>query len=194
MARVRYIKRLKKSKVRLPCPFTPAVHKNITLLLIFMIELTTYVYFYFFLFSECGKKIVGVFSGVGHSTGEKAGPTEVDTYSRCWRNCLQLLGFWNFLGVFFRFFRLKLVYFWTESRKNIYGCFFPLNLCHWTKIWCQIWVQWHKLSGKNTHIYFFYFRFKNKRVWAEKIRKKQKNSKKMNMLLFRLEFLWNGRY
>ena len=110
--------------MRLPCPFTPAVHKNITLLLIFMIELTTYVYFYFFLFSECGKKIVGVFSGVGHSTGEKAGPTEVDTYSRCWRNCLQLLGFWNFLGFFFRFFRLKLVYFWTKNRKNIYGCFF----------------------------------------------------------------------
>ena len=38
-------------------------------------------------------------------------------------NCLQLLGFWNFF-IFFRFFRLKLVYFWTKSRKNIYGCFF----------------------------------------------------------------------
>ena len=43
--------------------------------------------------------------------------------------------------------------------------------------WCQNWDQWHKMSGKNTHIYFFYFRFKNKRVWAEKIRKKQKNPK-----------------
>ena len=42
---------------------------------------------------------------------------------RCQGNCLQLLGFWNFF-VFFRFFPLKLVYFWTKSRKNIYGCFF----------------------------------------------------------------------
>jgi hypothetical protein len=25
---------------------------------------------------------------------------------------------------FFRFFPLKIVYFWTKSRKNIYGCFF----------------------------------------------------------------------
>ena len=42
---------------------------------------------------------------------------------RCQGNCLQLLGFWIFF-VFFRFFPLKLVYFWTKSRKNIYGCFF----------------------------------------------------------------------
>ena len=33
---------------------------------------------------------------------------------------------------------------------------------------CQNWDQWHKYSGKNTHIIFFYFWFKNKRVWAEK--------------------------
>ena len=39
------------------------------------------------------------------------------------RCCLQLLGFWKFF-VFFWFFLLKLVYFWTESRKNTYGCFF----------------------------------------------------------------------
>ena len=42
---------------------------------------------------------------------------------RCWGSYLQLLGFWN-LFVFFRFFPLKLVYFWTKSKKNIYGCFF----------------------------------------------------------------------
>ena len=42
---------------------------------------------------------------------------------RCWGNCLHLLGFWNFF-VFFQFFPLKLVYFWTKNRKNIYGCFF----------------------------------------------------------------------
>ena len=27
---------------------------------------------------------------------------------------------------------------------------------------CQIWDQWHKMSGKNTHTNFFYFWFKNK--------------------------------
>ena len=37
---------------------------------------------------------------------------------RCWDNCLQLLGFWNFF-VFFWFFPLKLVYFWTKSRNSI---------------------------------------------------------------------------
>ena len=42
---------------------------------------------------------------------------------RCEGNYLQLLGFWNFFN-FFRFFPLKLVYFWTKSRKNTYGCFF----------------------------------------------------------------------
>ena len=36
---------------------------------------------------------------------------------------MQLLRFWNFF-VFFRFFPLKLVYFWTKNRKNIYECFF----------------------------------------------------------------------
>ena len=37
------------------------------------------------------------------------------------------------------------------------------------------------MSVKNTHIYFFYFWFKNKRVWAEKIRKKRKNSKNIKV-------------
>ena len=38
--------------------------------------------------------------------------------------------------------------------------------------WCQNWDQWHKMSGKNTHIYFF------KRVWAENIGKKTKKFQK----------------
>ena len=46
---------------------------------------------------------------------------------------------------------------------------------------CQNWDQWQKMSGKNTHICFFYFWFKNKRVWAEKIRKKRKNSKNLKV-------------
>jgi hypothetical protein len=37
------------------------------------------------------------------------------------------------------------------------------------------------MSGKYTQIYFFYFQFKNKQVWAEKIRKKQKNSKNLKV-------------
>ena len=36
-------------------------------------------------------------------------------------------------------------------------------------------LQWHKMNGKNIHIYFL--RFLNKWVWAEKIRKDQKNFK-----------------
>jgi hypothetical protein len=45
----------------------------------------------------------------------------------------------------------------------------------------QNWDQWHKKSGKNTHIYFFYFLFKNKQVWREKIGKKRKNSKNLKV-------------
>jgi hypothetical protein len=37
------------------------------------------------------------------------------------------------------------------------------------------------MSGKNTHIYFFYFWFKNKRVGAEKPEKKTKNSKTLKV-------------
>jgi hypothetical protein len=33
-----------------------------------------------FVFSECGKKIVGDASGVGHSTGIENGPTEVGLF------------------------------------------------------------------------------------------------------------------
>ena len=47
--------------------------------------------------------------------------------------------------------------------------------------WWQNWDQCNKMSGKNTHIYFFYFRFKNKRVWAEKIVKKRKKSKNLKV-------------
>ena len=49
------------------------------------------------------------------------------TWIRCKGSCLKLLGFWNFF-VFFRFFPLKLVYFWTKDSKNIYECFFH-SLC-----------------------------------------------------------------
>ena len=54
-----------------------------------------------------------------------------------------------------------------------------ISLLHY--FWHQNWDQWHKMSRKNTHLYFFYFSFKNKRVWAEKIRKKQKKSKKLKV-------------
>ena len=35
---------------------------------------------FLFVFSECGKKIVGDASGVGHSTGIESGPTEVGLF------------------------------------------------------------------------------------------------------------------
>ena len=47
--------------------------------------------------------------------------------------------------------------------------------------WCQNWDQWHKMSGKNAHIYFFYFWFKKKWVWAEKIGRKWKDSKNLSV-------------
>ena len=58
---------------------------------------------------------------------------------RCKGSCLQLLGFWNFF-VFFQFFPLKLVYFWTKSRKKNIWVFFPHILCHWFQFWHQ--KQW----------------------------------------------------
>ena len=68
---------------------------------------------------------------------------------RCWGNCLHLLGFWNFF-VFFRFFPLKLVYFWTKSRKNIYGCFFH-SFCATDLYFAIYWgcplVQFSKLQN-----------------------------------------------
>ena len=50
--------------------------------------------------------------------------------------------------------------------------FVKLIISFFCYFWCQNWDQWHKMSGKNTHIYFFYFRVKIKQVWAEKSRKK----------------------
>ena len=49
------------------------------------------------------------------------------------------------------------------------------------KFWRRIWDQWHKLIGKNTHIHFFYFWLKNKRVWAKKLGKERKNSKNIKV-------------
>ena len=40
--------------------------------------------------------------------------------------------------------------------------------------WCQNQDQWHKMSGKNTHIHIFYFWLKKKQVWAKEIGKKWK--------------------
>ena len=57
------------------------------------------------------------------------------------------------------------------------------RLCHSSIIFGGNWDTHFvpKMSGKNTHIYFFYFSFKNKQVWAEKIGKKQKNSKNLRV-------------
>ena len=58
------------------------------------------------------------------------------------------------------------------------SAFLKLTILFCQYFCCQNWDQWHKLSGKNTHIFFFYFLFKNKRVWAEKIGKKPKKFQK----------------
>ena len=50
--------------------------------------------------------------------------------------------------------------------------FLKLIISFFHYFWCQNRDQWHKMSGKNTHIRMFYFCYK--RVWAEKIRKKIK--------------------
>ena len=73
---------------------------------------------------------------------------------RCQGNCLQLLGFWNFF-VFFRFFPLKLVYFWTKSRKNIYGCFFH-SFCATDLKFGNKNIGSMKLSILKTLIFFFF--------------------------------------
>ena len=39
---------------------------------------------------------------------------------------------------------------------------FIISFFHY--FWCQNWNQWHKMSGKNTHLHFFYFWFKNKQT------------------------------
>ena len=46
-----------------------------------------------------------------------------------------------------------------------------LTISFFHYFWCQNWDHWHKMSGKTIHIYFFYFWFKNKWVWVEKITK-----------------------
>ena len=61
------------------------------------------------------------------------------------------------------------------------SAFLKLTVLFFQYFCCQNWDQLHKLSGKNTHIIFFYFWFKNKRVWAEKIGKKQKNFKNLKV-------------
>ena len=61
------------------------------------------------------------------------------------------------------------------------SAFLKLTILIFQYFWHQNWDQWKKLSGKKTHIFFFYFGFKNKRVWAEKIGKKRKNSKTLKV-------------
>ena len=66
----------------------------------------------------------------------------------------------------------KLLYFenWTNGEPQYLAKIRVCNVDYFIPpfFWCQNWDQWHKMSGKNTHIYFFYY----KQVWAEKIGKK----------------------
>ena len=59
--------------------------------------------------------------------------------------------------------------------------FLKLTISFFHYFWWHNWDQCYKMSGKNTHIYFFLLLVKKKRVWAEKIGKKQKNSKNLKV-------------
>ena len=59
--------------------------------------------------------------------------------------------------------------------------FLKLIISFFHYFWCQNQDQCHKMSGKNTHMCIFYFWFKNKQVWAEKIGKKRRNSKNLKV-------------
>ena len=92
---------------------------------------------------------------------------------RCWDDYLQLLGFWNFF-VFFRFFPLKLVYFWTENRKNIYGCFFHSICATELKFGTQNNVRVHLLEPtflfwfeKREPNFFWFFPLKLAYFWTK---------------------------
>ena len=67
-----------------------------------------------------------------------------------------------------------------KMKRQIQGnksTFLLITLDHF---WLENQIQWEKLSRKNTHIYFFYFWFKSKRVWTsldEFGRKKSKAQK-----------------
>ena len=71
------------------------------------------------------------------------------------------------------------IFFWYKLLPNTYGPqkfqkseFLKLIISLLHYFWHQNWAQWHKMSGENTHLYFFYFWFKNKRFWGEKSGKK----------------------
>ena len=70
----------------------------------------------------------------------------------------------------------------TDQKWPIHiSSFLKLIISFFHYYWCQNQDQWHKMSEKNTRIRIFYFWFKNKRVWAEKIGKKNKKSKNLKV-------------
>ena len=56
---------------------------------------------------------------------------------------------------------------WTNSEAQLFAkirVFLKLIISFFHYFLCQNRDQWHKLSGKNTHLFFFYIWFKIKRV------------------------------
>ena len=62
----------------------------------------------------------------------------------------------------YKWFNCRPIFFWYQLLRKLEFLKLIVLLSHY--FWCQIWDQWHKLSG-NKHLYiFFYLWFKNKRV------------------------------
>ena len=91
-------------------------------------------------------------------------------WNRCWDNCLQLLGFWNFFVFFFDFFRSNSFIIEPKVEKTYMGDF-PLNLCHWFLLSTEN-HKWFKVVGIKIS-------FEHVDFWAKS-------------LLFRTHHLWNS--
>ena len=79
---------------------------------------------------------------------------------------------------------LRLLNFWNYHH-NVHGAncypqspraFLKLKILFFQYFGCQNWDQRHKLNGKNTHMFFFYFLFKN-----NEFGKKRKNYKNLKV-------------
>ena len=68
-----------------------------------------------------------------------------------------------------------------ESQKLQKSEFSKLIISIFQHFFCQNGNQWHKMSGKNCHIYFFYFGSKINELEQKKIGKKRKYSNNQNV-------------
>ena len=69
----------------------------------------------------------------------------------------------------------------TQGRSLQILEFLKLITSFFHYFWCQNWDQWHKMSGRNTHIIFFTFGSKINEIERKKLEKRQKNSKNLKV-------------